>query len=170
MNGSASLADSGPEAQNNDMSQETRKTTEQVCGQSSISMASQLNNITGVMMENMIKVKIGSTATTALLDTGASVNVVSKSFLNEVRGVNFETMPTNPTDIRVANGESIKTLGEVQLSIEMGGHRFDTTFLVLQKLTLPVIIGMQFFKEHKVTLDLPTRILSFSIKNCQSKL
>ena len=112
-----------------------------------------LNPITGALLENMVKVSIGNINTTALIDTGATVNIIKTDLLNQIQGVNTAVREMTDASIRVANGETIRIKGEVNLPVKIGGQCFSTTFHILDTVTLPLIIGLEFLKANNVNIN-----------------
>jgi hypothetical protein len=66
---------------------ENEKDKEKHCKVRDAENLPNLNPITGALLENMIKVQIGHKITPALLDTGATVNIIKTDLVKEVAKV-----------------------------------------------------------------------------------
>lgn len=100
-----------------------------------------------------VPVVLGSMATSAMVDTGASVNMVSEAFAKTLQISRVDSV-TPDCNVRVANGAVVRPLTKIFISVKVnnkvvGPH---TPFLVMPNLPYPVIIGLMFLKENSVSL------------------
>ena len=92
----------------------------------------------------------------ALVDSGAFVSAITQDDLETIK----QTAPNNilkiddPPNfqIQVANGQLEKPLSTATLKIEIGDDSFDEHFVVMKKLTRP-IIGLHFIRNNSVVID-----------------
>ena len=67
-------------------------------------------------------------------------------------------MKNGPSSVvKVANGETVRTLGAVELTFRLGCN-FIKTFLLLPKMNQP-ILGLPFYEKYNMTIDVKNRKL-----------
>jgi hypothetical protein len=100
----------------------------------------------------LIPIKVGSVLVEALLDTGSSINGISKKTLEEILPGSASESLTNSTRItlRAANGSCMNSLGRVSLSIIAEGKSMNLFFEVFETLTVPMILGYGTICVHKL--------------------
>lgn len=77
-----------------------------------------------------------------MLDTGASCNFVS---LDLIRTLGFvQQIARNVSDVRLANGKVLKTVGLLYLDIQFDDYRYCAPFYVMD-CDVPLILGISFF-------------------------
>lgn len=85
-----------------------------------------------------------------LLDTGAAVSVVR----HDVLGDNFkQKIIATQSATFGANGLPLEVLGQVTISVSLGDFNFLHLFIVVEKLSVPGILGADFLIEHKATIN-----------------
>ena len=92
----------------------------------------------------------------ALVDSGAFVSAIAQDYLDTIK----QKAPKNilkiddPAifQIQVANGQLEKPLATTTLKFEIGDNTFAEHFVVMKKLTEP-IIGLHFMKNNSVVID-----------------
>lgn len=91
--------------------------------------------------------------TTAMIDTGASINMISTEFAKTLTLSRADTVAPD-CSVRVANGAVVQPLSKIFVSVEIDGKGVNerTPFLVMKDLPYPVIIGLGFLKENSVSL------------------
>ena len=109
------------------------------------------------LQENTILVTIGDKKTRCLVDTGATISCASLAYL-EKTGINCAHL--KPADIEYITGvgnETHSVLGKLEIPLNISGIKISFDFFILQSLTHPVILGMDFLKFHRVQIDLDKR-------------
>ena len=70
--------------------------------------------------------------------------------------------------MNVAKGDLETPKSNVELNFEMGDFEFHEIFIVMEKLSSP-IIGLMFFQSNHTTLDMRQDILNFLLFSMQLK-
>ena len=103
---------------------------------------------------SVIRVKICDKFTNVLLDTGANKSAISARYARKME-YNIEPEEENTTTILyTANGQGIRSLGTVTLSLDLCGTICQQKFEVLKDLTTNLIAGCDFMRNHNVMVDL----------------
>lgn len=104
------------------------------------------------MLRNTVEVLVDGTRTMALIDTGATVFVISFAFKSRLgRKVMFKW--DQMVTFRGVGGESLCPLGVCSVNVSFGGHTFRAEFAVLPRSTHDVILGLDFLKQCGATVD-----------------
>ena len=93
----------------------------------------------------------------ALIDSGSSTSIITPALI---------TGPVEPTHITLTDvtGREIKVVGVVKLRLDLGYNiKLRQRFIVAPIENAPVILGLDFIKEHGVTLDFNKK--SISLRN-----
>ena len=93
--------------------------------------------------------KINDHPTQLLLDSGASCSVISKKHINIDK-----LSPENSIQLISADGRSYMPLGTSLATITLGEFSASHTFLVVEELSVPVIMGCDFMSKHGLVLDI----------------
>lgn len=111
---------------------------------------------------NMIKntVSINKKRTNALVDTGASITVVSALFFNKTSCANAVLMKPDFYFVNGVGGR-LNVLGNLDLPLSFQGATFNFPVHVVEKLPHSLIIGLDFMKKHKVTINLANNTMTF---------
>jgi len=97
--------------------------------------------------------KAANIEATILVDSGASCNYVGESFLQNTR---YKTQAlTQPIEVEVADGTLVRTLGTCTIPVKLQSYKGQVTALVLPTIVpgIDLILGEQWLKAHKVTMD-----------------
>ena len=90
-----------------------------------------------------------------MLDSGSSLSLLRQDTLASMVGVQqFSKKPT--VRLVTAAGTPIQITNYVQAAVKVGSAEVTQQFLVVDSLIAPVILGIDFMKRHKVTLDFTT--------------
>ena len=93
--------------------------------------------------------KINNHQTQLLLDLGASCSVVSRKHVNANK-----ISPEQSVQLINADGRSFAPLGTSPATVTLGQLSVNHTFLVVEKLSVPVILGCDFMSKHAIVLDI----------------
>ena len=97
---------------------------------------------------------IDEVPTMALVDTGSTISVVHPSILTRLPDDVAVQMNSQVGQIRLADGSMIDTLGTVQLKVQLGADKESWTHdWVVSEVETPVVIGVDFLRDHRCTLD-----------------
>ena len=100
------------------------------------------------------QVSVGGTKTYALIDTGANISVVNKKFLDKTLYSKTSLRPSSIRSVIAVNGNHVRVLGKLDMSITIGNNRkCTTTVYVLPELHHSLILGVDFLKETKAKLN-----------------
>ena len=72
----------------------------------------------------------------------------------------LEEYPASDFKVEIANGSIVSVRKQVLLLFFIGGKVFEETFMILPTMD-KILIGMSFFKNYSVTLDLANNIVRF---------
>eukprot|EP00731_Ephydatia_muelleri_P036715 Em0310g4a len=99
--------------------------------------------------------------TDMLLDTGSAVTILRAEVWNELKGVDSGTreLQVVSKSVVTADGSSLEMLGQVTLSVEIGGLVGLHPILVAKSLTQECILGADFLVAHGCVLDYTTKTL-----------
>eukprot|EP00731_Ephydatia_muelleri_P003311 Em0001g3311a len=97
--------------------------------------------------------------TDMLLDTGSAVTILRAEVWNELKGVDSGTreLQVVSKSVVTADGSSLEMLGQVTLSVEIGGLVGLHPILVAKSLTQECILGADFLVAHGCVLDYTTK-------------
>ena len=113
---------------------------------------------------NFVQINLGKHTSKALLDTGASISCLSEHVYRQSLK-NIEIMPSSLAHIVGVCGEVHRVLGQVTVPFRLDGIALEHTFQLFEKLHQPVILGMDFLRQHKAKIDLEQCTVSFKSSN-----
>ena len=96
--------------------------------------------------------KINNQQTQLLLDSGASCSVISREHVKLDK-----ILPEQDTQLINADGRSFTPLGTTSITITLEQFSVNHTFLVVDKLSVPVILGCDFMSKHGLVLDIQSQ-------------
>ena len=99
--------------------------------------------ITGVVENKVVEI---------MIDSGSSISLVRG---NLITGHKPNAAPQGLLLVSAA-GEPIPVLGQITLPIQLGDVKVDHSFIVVQSLITPVILGIDFMQKHGLVLDFTT--------------
>ena len=109
------------------------------------------------------EVEINNKAVSALLDSGAYVNVIAWSSLRELCGFDPQLKPTSLPCASVAS-QSLDVMGTIKLKIRISDFTWYVDFVVVSSMSLPLILGALFFLNTGLCLDFRSRHFYFKFK------
>jgi len=92
--------------------------------------------------------------TTVLLDSGANLSAINEKM---AKALKLEiTSPSNqtPKQLYTANGSSMINKGSVTLELNINGRSFKQQFIVLSGLTVRILCGCDFMRNHRAVVDI----------------
>ena len=108
----------------------------------------------------------------ALVDSGAFVSAIAQDDLETIKqkALNFILKIDEPPNfqIQVANGQLEKPLSTATLKFEIGDKSFAEHFVVMKKLTVP-IVGLHFMRNNSVVIDTTHSLIHFHHLTMQVK-
>ena len=107
-----------------------------------------------------------------LVDTGALSSAISETDLRKIRLLALQSIvkegPAPNFQIMVANGQLETPKSTVELKFEVGDIEFHEIFIVMEKLTSP-LIGLSFLQRNNTILDMRQGVLNFPFFSMQLK-
>jgi hypothetical protein len=97
--------------------------------------------------------------TTALCDTGASLNCLSSAFISTFEPP-VQLKPENKR-VRNASNEFMPLKGSCRLHFSIGPHTFEEKFYVFDEMAHHCILGMEFFKTRGAEINFNDNSISF---------
>ena len=105
-----------------------------------------------------------------LVDTGALSSAIPEADLRKIRILASQSFvkegPAPNFQIMVANGQLETPKGTVKLKFEVGDIEFYEIFIVMEKLTSP-LIGLSFLQRNNTILDMRQGVLNFPFFSMQ---
>lgn len=112
-----------------------------------LDQASKMNN------KPIVQARLESKVATILLDSGATCNLVSKQFFDEVQ--HYCKLLPSSRGIRCANSSPMRVLGQANMSVDVGGNQKVISFAVVDKLCHgDAILGIRSMKRMGIELDI----------------
>ena len=107
-----------------------------------------------------------------LVDTGALSSAIPEADLSKIRLLDPQSIvkegPAPNFPIMVANGQLKNPKNTVELKFEVGDIDFHEIFIVMEKLTSP-LIGLSFLQRNNTILEMRQRVLNFPFFSRQLK-
>ena len=107
------------------------------------------------LLGNYIQIKVGHLNCSALC---ADINVIREQL---IRNVACKKLLSDKKFISAVDTEQIAILYKVYLPVYIVAHKFKVKFYVLSNLYPNVILGLEFLKNHNITLDFQNKKLYF---------
>lgn len=95
----------------------------------------------------------------AMIDSGASVNLISKGLVNKLKYVNWQE---NNIKLKSFAGEKYNTEGNVLITLGIGNNEYLFMASVFESMPVDLIIGSQFLNEYESVIDFNTLILKLN--------
>ena len=115
-----------------------------------------------------VKIEVGELKCDALIDSGASVSVISESVWKILRRSYEHLWNCSDVKIKGVHGSLQSTFGMVNLPITYGKRRLNFSFLILSNCAEPVILGADFCRELNVNIAFAPREVVVNNLTCQS--
>jgi Retroviral aspartyl protease len=90
---------------------------------------------------------------TAILDTGAGPNLIRQDQLPPDWETHQPARKPPEATVRDANGRELNVMGHLRLSCRVGNHTTGATFLVLEHLAVPLILGCDYIDKNVHSLQ-----------------
>ena len=119
---------------------------------------------------NTIQASVGGRRTQCLIDTGAAISCISRTFLQITNLSDSQLQPSDIPEIAGVGGERHKVLGVLDVPIKISKAQLRFKFYVMQDLQHPVILGIDFLEAHKVEIDLNRKVVFFDDKLVQTPM
>lgn len=104
------------------------------------------------MLKNKVHVLVDGVPTMALVDTGATISVMSVNFKN-LLGLKVMFCISRGATFRGVSGDALSPVGVCTVDVSLCGKVFPTEFAVIARSTHDVILGIDFLRECGATVD-----------------
>ena len=113
---------------------------------------------------NTIRVNLYGRNKAALIDTGASVSCLRKSELDEYvsKGAKIKITPCDIKNVVGVGGEKHSVLEKVVFSFYIEKLKVYQSFIVLESLHHPIILGLDFMSAKQVHIDFHRQLLTLA--------
>ena len=108
----------------------------------------------------MVSIKVNGVTAHALVDSGAQVSIVSEELLARLPGINKAQFKEENRQLRAGNSTLMQINQSIELNIRLGGLLIPFRFYKFDKASHTVILGLDFLKYTRSTLDIEHDILS----------
>ncbi|CAC5366824.1 unnamed protein product [Mytilus coruscus] len=107
---------------------------------------------------NLIKIRVANHFGMAMVDSGATISAISADFYyaNLQKTVPLEKAYLLATG---ASGASLRAVGQIHVTIEIGRLSMEQTFQVFENFTHSVILGLDFLDQQKARLNFDDKTL-----------
>ena len=99
-----------------------------------------------------------------MLDSGSSVSLLSQDTTQKLTGTRPQTIPS--IQLQTASGESLPIIDYVSVAVQL--NKMESVvyhdFIIVSKLIAPVILGIDFFQQHNLILDLTEQTIQVYLK------
>lgn len=109
---------------------------------------------------------IESTEVPMLVDSGASVSLISADFRMSVPALRDRPLKQNYVASRAVNGQMLDTLGTMEITFRIGPTCWQHTFHVLRESTQCVLLGLDFLAKKSCTAGPGTRCVAVMGRLC----
>ena len=111
------------------------------------------------MLDNKVKVGLGTKTVVGLVDTGAMINVIKKEIVTgDPELARLPVTHPDKSHIRSANGSLVKIEGKIKTGLAFHFHgktvKVFTELYVVENVTHDLIIGQPFLKENRCNIDI----------------
>lgn len=104
-----------------------------------------------------VQVNFHSQVLQATLNTGASISAVQVDVSKVVLGGSFKTTVWSAPPLQLADGAVCCPLGLAWLQFGFMGQRFYYHFVVIQNLSAPLVLGIDFMMRTSVVIQVPSK-------------
>ncbi|OMJ14594.1 hypothetical protein AYI69_g8530 [Smittium culicis] len=135
-----------------DASPSVRSELMELCKKMKLNEVDNISKISEDITNCRALIKINNKTFWSVMDTGAACSVITQKFANKQ---NFIIDTNSKQAIITADGMRHKTVGVVKnLPICIAGHEFPANALVLKEAAQDIILGVDWFLEHKAVINL----------------
>ena len=97
--------------------------------------------------------------TTILMDSGASVSLISEAFRMSVPALRNRPLKKNYVNTHAVNGQTLDILGTIEVTFRLGPSSWQHTCHVLRGCAQSVLLGLDFLTKNHALLDLSRGVL-----------
>ena len=113
-----------------------------------------------------IPISIGTDIVNCLIDTGATINLMSNQYFKTNRSLTkLSVFNSKIMSAKIADGGKLSIIGCIYVPIVIAGKQFMVPFHVTQGLSCSVILGVHFLNAQNATIDFSRSKLKIYRKN-----
>ena len=117
------------------------------------------------MARNTIKVQILDKTYTALVDSGSAISAISQEVLRDVQAKQHITVEESKhRKVKLADGTVTEIQSKVRLPLVINNTDFITDYQIIENLTFPVILGLDFLTDFAHSINFENQQLISSSK------
>ena len=105
------------------------------------------------IVRGCLKVAIGDKTVPSLVDTGASISAIKKSFLDKLVGLTNPVYMPCSVSVFLADGSCTVSSECVTVSFVIGSTTFRQNFKILEQLSRPIILGVDFLQTYEANIS-----------------
>ena len=105
------------------------------------------------LFQNTLRVTVGNTTVNGLIDTGASISVISCNFISKLKPSLVKYLQSDINKIYGVGNVAHDVTEKVQLSLRVGNQKLTQCFYILRQNQYDIILGMDFIRQHQVKMD-----------------
>jgi hypothetical protein len=107
---------------------------------------------------------VGDDKVSALVDSGASISAISGELLKKFpHWRKYPIMKPPHCRLSSVNNEELDIAGEVRIPFSMKDVNFTHNFLVVEKMTSQMILGLDWLHKHKCNIDICQKMITLSV-------
>ncbi|KAK3095165.1 hypothetical protein FSP39_010953 [Pinctada imbricata] len=110
---------------------------------------------------NKVTISIGNRKTHALVDTGASICVADKGFIDQTIYAGKVLKQPEHANIRGVTGNRLRVLGIIEIKFDIGGNTFTHPIHIIEGLGYSLVLGLDFMRAFNVLLDFQSNQMIF---------
>ena len=103
-----------------------------------------------------VKGVFGEMETAMMLDSGSSISLIQKDVLSHASGVT-RVRPMPELQLKTASGEQLPVQDFVCTQVQLDQLKVKYNFIVVDRLVVPVILGVDFLQKNRLALDFTTK-------------
>ena len=108
----------------------------------------------------LVEVRVDGVPANCLVDTGASSTILSRSVWEQIGPGNKPLFPVKgERNLVDAQGSPLRLAGKGRMKLQLGKQVFSASVMVVETLTEDLILGRDFLKQHKCSVELGERNL-----------
>ncbi len=100
----------------------------------------------------MLQAKVGKQCVSCMIDSGASVSVLSHSIFSLLNSKSYTVVPRTVTAVCGVNNQKQPILAQINTTVNIGPLKLKQTFVVID-MHVPVLLGLDFLTTNKAKLN-----------------
>ena len=125
----------------------------------------QLNLITVAAMRTnsaVVTSLLGGVSMGIIVDSGSAVSMVRKDMISPQMN-NVVHIPLHLVKLVTAAGDDLLIVDHIQTTVQIQHHTITHSFIVVNALITPAILGIDFLQQHGITIDFASTPIGISV-------